>query len=69
MDMHDEEKRGLLGAGNDKRDMSKSKNNMAGRSMVSQEFDEDHHFMQIADELQEMGQENILAALGGTTGE
>lgn len=42
---------------------------MAGRSMTVTEFEEDHLFMQIADELQEMGQENIHAALGGTTGE
>lgn len=43
---HDEEKKGLLGAGDKQmRDMAKSKTNVTGRSMASQEFDEDHHFM------------------------
>lgn len=39
------------------------------RALANVEMDEDYQFIQIADELQEQGQDGIYQALGGNSGE
>lgn len=43
--------------------------NSLGRTMTTADVDEDREIMQISDELDAMGQENIYMALGGNLGE
>ena len=57
----------LLSTGSGAQRMGKTNNLSRGLTQV--EVDEDREFMQLSDELEAMGQENIYMALGGNLGE